>query len=152
MVPPNNIRVLRGQGARFASTNEKLSLSPVLSTRSKLDHDDHDLSGTTANRLFPSSIANTKPSIEFNLGLLPGTKWLSLASDRPAPASPGSSSRKQSAVPEPLRGFAPNVIPPTPTTAVPSLEKLDTSALRRSADFVLLKIQEFGYAENDPRR
>ncbi|KAG8931494.1 hypothetical protein FRC00_000759 [Tulasnella sp. 408] len=85
----------------------------------------------------------------------PEPKRLSLASDRPAPASPGSSSRRQSAMPEPPRGlpgFTPNVIPPTPTTAVPSLEKLNTAALRRSADYVLLKIQDFGYAENDPRR
>ncbi|KAG9050880.1 hypothetical protein FS837_001534 [Tulasnella sp. UAMH 9824] len=89
------------------------------------------------------------------LDYFPEQKRLSLASDRPAPASPGSSSRRQSSMPEPPRGlpgFAPNVIPPTPTTAVPSLEMLDTSALRRSADFVLLKIQDFGYAENDPRR
>ncbi|KAG8931495.1 hypothetical protein FRC00_000760 [Tulasnella sp. 408] len=86
------------------------------------------------------------------LDYFPEQKRLSLVSDRPAPASPGSSSRRQSAMLEPLRGFAPNVIPPTPTTAVPSLEKLDTLALRRSADFILLKIQDFGYAENDPRR
>ncbi|KAG9050878.1 hypothetical protein FS837_001532 [Tulasnella sp. UAMH 9824] len=57
-----------------------------------------------------------------------------------------------SAQPPPLRGSARNVISPKPTAAVPSLENLDTSALRRSVDFVFLKIQDFGYAENDPRR
>ncbi|KAG9050879.1 hypothetical protein FS837_001533 [Tulasnella sp. UAMH 9824] len=83
------------------------------------------------------------------------SRLLGLAAERPAPLPPRYSSQKQSSKLEPpsgLPGFAPDVIPPTPTTAVPSLEKLDTSALRRSADFVLLKIQDFGYAENDPRR
>ncbi|KIO29169.1 hypothetical protein M407DRAFT_172934 [Tulasnella calospora MUT 4182] len=86
------------------------------------------------------------------LDYFPEQKRLSLASERPAPASPGSSSRRQSAMPDPPRPFSTQVIPPTPTTAVPSLDKLDTRSLRRSADFVLLKIQDFGYAENDSRR
>ncbi|KAG8932249.1 hypothetical protein FRC01_014890 [Tulasnella sp. 417] len=89
------------------------------------------------------------------LDYFPEQKRLSLASDRPAPASPGSSSRRQSAMPEHPqhpRPFSTQVIPPTPTTAMPGLEKLNTAGLRRSADFVVLKIQDFGYAEGDHRR
>ncbi|KAG8944960.1 hypothetical protein FRC04_001312 [Tulasnella sp. 424] len=95
------------------------------------------------------------PNQQFNsiLDLFPEQKRLSLASDRPAPTSPGPSSRRQSAIAEPPRSVATNIIPPTPIAAgPPDLGKIDTSSLRNGADVVLLKIQDFGYAENDARR